>query len=171
MCDAQHLVGPDLNIISGGQTGVDRAALDAARVAGLDVSGFCPKGRAAEDGVIPDDYPLTEMAEADPAFRTRANCEAAEATLIMVMTGDRRRWGPGSRLTERHAKHLGRLLHVAVLGGAINGSLSMPDTLEETRAWMVRHNIRVLNIAGPRESMSPGIYRQAYAFLTRLFAV
>jgi hypothetical protein len=160
----------NLHILSGGQTGVDRAALDAALAAGLESGGFCPKGRLAEDGPIPNGYPLSETVESDPALRTRANIEAADATLILVMEGDRQRWGPGTQLTEYHARHLGRALHVAVLGGADDGALALLEALKQTRAWLATNGVRVLNVAGPRESLSPGVYRHAYAFLAQLFA-
>ncbi|MFT5538578.1 MAG: hypothetical protein ACI82H_000090 [Alphaproteobacteria bacterium] len=159
-----------LRNISGGQTGVDRAALDAAQAAGLQCGGFCPKGRAAEDGPIHDRYPLSETAAIDPAVRTRANIESADATLILVMDDDRRGWGPGTRLTEQHAQHLSRAVHLTVLGDGINGRPPILEALEETQAWIVGHGVRALNVAGPRESTSPGIYQHAHAFLTRLFA-
>ena len=70
-------------IISGGQTGVDRAALDVALALGLAVGGGCPKGRRAEDGIIPDRYPLTETPEPNYEARTRRNVEDADGTLIL----------------------------------------------------------------------------------------
>src|SRR5258707_9057662 len=71
-------------VISGGQSGVDRAALDAALAAGLPVGGWCPKGRRAEDGPIPDRYPLVETGTADSAERTRRNVRDGAATLILT---------------------------------------------------------------------------------------
>lgn len=71
-------------VISGGQTGVDRAALDVARERGLALGGWCPRGRRAEDGRIPDTYPLTETRTADYRERTRRNVLAADATLVLT---------------------------------------------------------------------------------------
>jgi hypothetical protein len=73
-------------IISGGQTGVDRAALDVARELGLPCGGWCPKGRRAEDGPIPARYPLVETASASYPQRTRQNVLDADGTLILTMT-------------------------------------------------------------------------------------
>ncbi|HLF11639.1 MAG TPA: putative molybdenum carrier protein, partial [Gammaproteobacteria bacterium] len=73
-----------LRIVTGGQTGVDRAALDAALELGLACGGWCPKGRWAEDGEIPPRYPLKETTSTDPARRTRANVRDADATLVLT---------------------------------------------------------------------------------------
>ena len=70
-------------IISGGQTGVDRAALDVAINLGLDYGGFCPKGRLAEDGVIPKKYNLTELSSIKYAVRTLENVKLADASLVI----------------------------------------------------------------------------------------
>ncbi|HEX2796260.1 MAG TPA: putative molybdenum carrier protein, partial [Immundisolibacter sp.] len=79
--------GRRLRVISGGQTGVDRAALDVALELGLPCGGWCPAGRRAEDGPIPARYPLTEMAGADYAERTRRNVAEADATLVLCHGG------------------------------------------------------------------------------------
>ena len=89
-----------LRIVSGGQTGVDRAALDAALLCGASCGGWCPAGRRAEDGPIADRYPLTETASSDYKERTVANVRDSEATLILgfaVTTNDtdRIRLAPG----------------------------------------------------------------------------
>lgn len=73
-----------LKIISGGQTGVDRAALDVALELGLPCGGWCPRGRRAEDGVIAERYPLTETRSARYAVRTVRNVRAADGTLVLT---------------------------------------------------------------------------------------
>ncbi|NNF57402.1 MAG: molybdenum cofactor carrier [Rhodothermaceae bacterium] len=148
-----------LRIMSGGQTGVDRAALDAARQAGLPCGGWCPAGRRAEDGVIPDRYPLRETPTVDYAERTHLNVRDSDATLILAR-------GPlvgGTALTREEAEALAR--PVLVLDP------TDPKAVREARRWMrQQHAIRTLNIAGPRESTEPGIYAETLAFLTQFFA-
>ena len=91
-------------VISGGQTGVDRAGLDAAREAGIRTGGYCPQGRLAEDGAIPDCYPMTEMAGADYAARTEKNVIASDGTLVLNL-GD---LSGGTKVTVDCAKKHGR---------------------------------------------------------------
>lgn len=148
-----------LRIVSGGQTGVDRAALDAALAAGIGCGGWCPRGRRAEDGPIAARYPLQETASARYAARTRANVRDSDATLIIVRGMDG--FARGTRLTGREADRLGRPL-MAV-------DLAAPEPRDETAAriaaWLAEHQIAVLNVAGPRQSGSPGIYAAARALL------
>src|SRR5688572_26590013 len=80
-------------IVSGGQTGVDRAALDVALELGIPCGGWCPKGRLAEDGRIPDRYPLIEMPTANFPARTRKNIQESHATLILMASADDRTGG------------------------------------------------------------------------------
>lgn len=146
-----------LNVVSGGQTGVDRAALDAARAAGLPIGGWCPRGRLAEDGPIPAEYPLRETPSDDYAERTEWNVRDADATLVLT----RGRPSPGTALTIELARRLDRRLLV----------LDLRDSPDPTAiATFVREGeIAVLNVAGPRESQSPGIGQEARAFLERAF--
>src|ERR1039457_2584832 len=72
-----------IKVISGGQTGVDRAGLDAAIKAGIPIGGYCPKGRLAEDGVIPSIYPLQELSTTKYQVRTEKNVIESGATLII----------------------------------------------------------------------------------------
>lgn len=143
-------------IVSGGQTGVDRAALDAAMALGLPRGGWCPRGRRAEDGVIADDYPLTETASDGYAERTRLNVRDSDATLIIA----RGRLMGGTKLTLRHARDLGRPFFVAYLN-------RRPKPLDIAR-WIAGHAVAVLNVAGPRESSQPGIHDAARTLLVNV---
>jgi len=145
-------------IVSGGQSGVDRAALDVALELGLDCGGWCPRGRRAEDGAIDPHYPLTETASTDYKVRTRLNVRDSDGTLVLT------RGAPagGTRLTVRFARALGRPCCVI--------DLAADDRVDEARAWYAAHAIAVLNVAGPRESTAPGVYDEAHAFLSRLLA-
>lgn len=145
-------------IQSGGQTGADRAACDCAMDLGIPLSGWCPRGRRAEDGVVPDRYPLLETDTAEYAVRTRLNVFESDVTILFTRgepTG-------GSRLTAETARELGRpLLHL---------DLDHVEKDAETaaavvRAWLVRHRVRVVNVAGSRESEAPGIYATVYRVL------
>ncbi|HEV3298916.1 MAG TPA: putative molybdenum carrier protein [Planctomycetaceae bacterium] len=145
-------------IISGGQTGVDRAALDVALAMGIDCGGWCPKGRRAEDGSIPSRYPLAETASPAYSQRTKRNVRDSDATLILSRGQPR----GGTLLTKRTAVELGKPCLAIDLGA--------PVALAEIREWLGRHAVRVLNIAGPRESQSPGITLEATRLLHELFA-
>ena len=144
-------------IISGGQTGVDRAALDVAIALGIPCGGWCPKGRMAEDGVIPAHYPLRETETADYAERTVRNVTDSSGTLILT-------WAPpseGTAFTIEAAKSLGKP-HFVVDLREDNGT-------DDAAEWLLRNRIRTLNVAGPRASKHPRLYAMAADFLTRLF--
>jgi hypothetical protein len=145
-------------IISGGQTGVDRAALDVALAMGIHCGGWCPKGRRAEDGRIPSRYPLVEMTSAAYAARTKRNVREADATLILSRGEPR----GGTLLTQRTVARLGKPY--------LSVDLDSPTALAEIRVWLRENTIRILNVAGPRESQSPGITLQATQLLHELFA-
>ena len=143
-----------MEIFSGGQTGVDRAALDAARKLGLPVGGWCPAGRAAEDGPIDPRYPLRETPSTDPAQRTEWNVRDSDATLILSpepLAG-------GTALTRECAERLGRPMLV------VDPAAEDP---EAARAWLAAVRPGRLNVAGPRESELPGAYASAEGFLRR----
>ena len=140
-------------IVSGGQSGVDRAALDAAEMLGLERGGWCPKGRWAEDGPIPESYPLKETRARSPSGRTRANVRDSDATLIFTdgaPTG-------GTRLTLAIAEQLKKPCL------CVDFSLGTEATM--VRRWIRESGAEILNVAGPRESHSPGIYDMAHGFL------
>ncbi len=142
-------------IISGGQTGVDRAALDVALELGISCGGWCPKGRLAEDGRIPGRYPLTETPSNRYQQRTERNVRDADATLVIT----RGPGGPGTEYTLRVVKRLGKPHLVVDLADA-------PDPTR-VRDWIRAEWVGTLNVAGPRESNNPGIYEEAKAFLLR----
>ena len=138
-------------IVSGGQTGVDRAALDAALDCSVPAGGWCPKGRRAEDGPIPDRYPLRETPTERYAQRTAWNVRDSDGTLILHVDSLQ----GGTALTQDEAERRGRPCLVVSVGDA--------EGLSTINDWMQRHHIQVLNVAGPRESEQPGIYEAAYA--------
>lgn len=145
-------------IISGGQTGVDRAALDLAMETGLSCGGWCPKGRKAEDGPIDARYPLKETESAKYSVRTEKNVRESDGTLVLTGCGPP---GAGTTLTIRFAQRLKKPFLVLVLSEAID--------YESVKRWIEAQNIKALNIAGPRESDEPGIYSRALKFLKKLF--
>jgi hypothetical protein len=143
-------------IVSGGQTGVDRAALEAALRSNIPHGGWCPAGRRAEDGAIPDRYLLRETPSPAYHVRTEQNVLDSDGTLILC----RGRLKGGTRLTRQLARRHGRPCRVIDLDRA-------PDP-NRVRAWLGEHRIRVLNVAGPRESQSPGIGAAALEYCLRL---
>jgi hypothetical protein len=144
-------------IISGGQTGVDRAALDVALALGLEAGGWCPRGRRAEDGKISVRYPLRETASWKYPVRTRKNVLESDGTLILTRGKPR----GGTALTAALAEGFKKPYRVVDLEG-------QPEGAEDIRKWGREHAIQVLNVAGPRESETPGIYDQAARLLKKL---
>ncbi|HJU03678.1 MAG TPA: putative molybdenum carrier protein [Nitrospiraceae bacterium] len=145
-------------VVSGGQTGVDRAALDVARTLGMVHGGWCPSGRLAEDGIIPPEYPLHETPSAEYAQRTRWNVRDSDGTLVLTMGRSKL----GTALTIDVATRLNKPYLVVDL-------INQPCA-DVVRRWARDHHIRILNVAGPRESTSPGIYTRAKQFLSAVFA-
>ncbi len=144
-----------MRIVSGGQTGVDRAALDVALLLDFEIGGWCPRGRRAEDGPISEYYPLAETASANYSQRTEANVRDSDATLIL----SRGRPSGGTALTRDTARTHNKPLLVLDLRTA---------TPDDAVAWIKRQAISVLNVAGPRESVAPGIYEEASSYLRQV---
>ncbi|MBM4310008.1 MAG: molybdenum cofactor carrier [Deltaproteobacteria bacterium] len=150
-----------ITIISGAQTGVDRAALDAAIACGLVYGGAIPCGRLSEDGPVSKRYTaLVELKTNVYAARTRRNVLDADATLILCP-------GPpegGTALTQRLASSHEKPVLVIDLDCETNGS-----AIKLIRAWIEANDPAVLNVAGPRESRFPGLYDRARKLLEKLF--
>jgi hypothetical protein len=147
-------------VISGGQTGVDRAGLDVAIKAGIQVGGYCPKGRKAEDGIIPNIYPLQELSTTRYQVRTEKNVVESGATLIINK-------GPltqGTKQTYEFAiKHERPCLIVRLDSNRIFEPIVVVN-------WIEKQKLNILNIAGPRESkFSEGIYHEAFSYLEKVF--
>ncbi len=151
-------------IVSGGQTGVDRAALDFAIAESIGCGGWCPRGGWAEDLLEPPGllalYPcLRETPDADPRQRSTWNVRDSDGTLIVTRGAVR---SPGTTLTRRVAVGLGRPLEVIDL-------LDGGEHLERIEAIVARLPAPgALNVAGPRESESPGIYAETLQLLSEL---
>ena len=148
-------------IISGGQTGADRAALDWAIDHGFEYGGFIPKGRWAEDGPIPSRYStLTELTSDDPAERTERNVIAADATLIVSHA----KLAGGTLLTWKMAGKHRRPVLIAELN-----RFSIENAADKCRIWLDIAAARTLNVAGPRGSKDKKIYDATYELLTAIF--
>ncbi|MFN3788821.1 putative molybdenum carrier protein [Massilia sp.] len=142
--DDVFVPGHGFTLVAGGQTGADRAALDWAIGRSLPHGGWCPRGRKTEDGMLPDCYLLQETPLAGYLQRTEWNVRDSDATLIFTL-GDR--LDGGSKRTAAFADKLGKpWLHVR------------PGVHPKYVArFLARHGVRILNVAGKRESSAPGI--------------
>jgi hypothetical protein len=149
---------PVERIISGGQTGVDRGALDAAMALGIPHGGWCPRGRRGEDGPIPARYQLVETTTPRYSDRTLQNVLDADGTLILF----RGRLHGGTELTRRLAEQHGKPYCLVDLTRRYN--------VTSIQKWLVSEAIRTLNVAGPRESSCPGITDEARRFIERLWS-
>ena len=149
-------------IISGGQTGVDRGALDACLSLGLPCGGWCPRGRRAEDGRIAAKYPLQETSS--PAYneRTRRNIQDSDGTLIItyekVLRG-------GTRLTASYAEIIHRPLFFYY-----PPALFVDVQFNQLIHFLIRHSVRRLNVAGPRESQWQQAYSVSYQLIFQLIS-
>jgi hypothetical protein len=145
-------------IVSGGQTGVDRAALDVALEHGLPCGGWCPRGRRAEDGAIDARYPLTETPTRDYPERTEWNVRDSDGTLVLTRSEPR----GGTALTARLARRMKKPCLVLDLGAN--------PRADDVRQWARLNAVHILNVAGSRESEQRGIGDQAREFLRELLA-
>ena len=147
-------------IISGGQTGVDRAALDAAIRMGIPHGGWIPKGRLTEEGPLPETYRLDEMETDSYPDRTEKNVVVSDGTLIISrspLTG-------GTEYTRKMIlKHGKQMLHI---DPALHANPL--DAASLVSSWIEMHNIEVLNVAGPRAGKDPGIYMEALGIITHI---
>lgn len=147
----------NIKIISGGQTGVDRAALDFALENNIQCGGYCPKGRRADDGPISPNYPLIETKTTLYPERTKMNILESEGTLIIYKT----KFDRGTGLTLKLCKELKKPYFIVKIDPGYG--------IKECLSWLNDHIILILNIAGPRESSEPGIYSETKKFLKNLF--
>jgi hypothetical protein len=142
-------------IVSGGQTGVDRAALDVAIAIGIGHGGWCPAGRLSEDGTVPSRYDMQETDSREYPVRTEQNVIDSDATLILYEG----RLKGGTLLTRRICVRLGKPFLVVRIDR---------DDASETRQWLAQWQPATLNVAGPRESTSPGIFHRSMSFLLKI---
>lgn len=146
-------------ILSGGQTGADRAALDWAINNGMPHGGWCPKGRRAEDGTIPERYCLQETPQSQYRQRTKCNVRDADATLIVTLT---RNLTGGTLFTRQYAQQIGRpYLHVSPSN----------DWRGRIKQFLDTYSIRILNVAGPRASSAPDIEQFVHEVLNEAKAI
>jgi Circularly permutated YpsA SLOG family len=143
VAQADRLMENPGRIISGGQTGVDRGALDAALATGFPIGGYCPVGRAAEDGVIPDRYALTELKRGGPLERTLMNVAESDGTVILYF----------ELLSGGTEKTLQACLFLQRPYLLLDAELCLPEAAaDRIRGFCKLHRIGVLNVAGPRAS-------------------
>ncbi|MCF6229074.1 MAG: putative molybdenum carrier protein [Planctomycetes bacterium] len=147
------------HIISGGQAGADRGALDAAIDLGIPHGGVCPKGRKFEDGTIPDKYTLQELGSSDFLDRAESNVVNSDATLICTFG---RLTGPARQTAEIARKHNKVWLHLDLNAEATNYAVKAVGT------WLGDHGIKTLNVGGGLESEHAGLQGAVRDLLNRV---
>jgi hypothetical protein len=140
-------------IVSGGQTGADRAALDWALSHKLPCDGWCPKGRKAEDGPIED--PLKESPSASYLQRTEWNVRDSDATVLFSLASELT--GGSKKTVEFAKKHHKPWIHLAA---------GDQDVAQRLKDWLAKNAVEVLNVAGPRASKEPGEGFASFVILT-----
>ncbi len=141
-------------IVSGGQTGADRAGLDAAIACGIPHGGWCPKGRTAEDGVIPERYQLTETEGVSYLARTERNVKQSDGTVIFTL-GELA--GGSLRTVDFARRHRKPWKHIQL------GGIGDEQAAEALRRFVTEQGIKVLNVAGSSESREPGLHQRVQA--------
>lgn len=146
-------------IISGGQTGADRAALDVALKYGMPHGGWCPAGRLAEDGELDAKYELNEIEHGRYRQRTKRNVLESDGTLILNL-GE---LNGGTLATQKFTQQLKKPCYIVKLD-----SCAFEPEVHRVIEWILVNEIAVLNVAGPSESKNPSIYALSIEFMTRL---
>ena len=146
-------------IVSGGQTGVDRGALDAAIALGIAHGGWCPAGRLSEDGSIPSRYELVETDSSEYPVRTEMNVIDSDATLIVY----EKKLKGGTLLTRRICQTQNKPYCALRLDDGTPEKRQ--QAIDTARQWLDDVRPQTLNIAGPRESSHPGIAERTLQFL------
>lgn len=150
-----------MKIISGCQTGVDRAAIDVAIEIGLDYGGSIPRGRKAEDGTIDKKYnKLKELKTDRYESRTEKNVVDADATLIFASGAPT---GGTAFTIESAKKHVKPFLLIDLKTKADD------EVIESIQTWLSENQPEILNVAGPRESSAPGIYERVFIILYNIY--
>jgi Circularly permutated YpsA SLOG family len=159
-------------VISGGQTGVDQAALRAAAALGIAIGGWCPPGRVCESGRIPDEFPLKETPEERSpeaphiarSLRTEWNVRDSDATLVLCGRGgvplDS---DAGTKWAMECAAKAGKPLLMC--------DPATCDGVFKVRSWLEAHGVRTLNVVGPSEAMEPGVATTLREFLLKALSV
>lgn len=161
-------------IVSGGQTGVDRGAIEAAFDLGFPYGGLVPKGRLAEDGVVPAKFTeMEEASETDYLFRTEHNVVHSDATLVLApecfeKSDDEPLVSGGTKKTVDFANRHGKPCATESRENPINKSYGLLCWLKSVKEEVCGGRPVVLNVAGPRESKCPGIAKYAYERIARL---
>jgi Circularly permutated YpsA SLOG family len=145
-------------IISGGQTGADRAALDWALSQNVPCGGWCPKGRKAEDGPIHESYPLRESTSASYLQRTEWNVRDSDGTVLFSLSPSLS--GGSKRTVDFAKKHQKPWLHIHA---------GQTDCEKRLRSFLADNAILILNVAGPRKSKEPGVEMFVMQTLERAF--
>ncbi len=148
---------PKIKIISGGQTGVDRAALDAALESGISAGGWCPEGRKAEDGPIAEKYPLQELPDGGYEERTLKNVQDSDATIIIYFKSI----SGGTKETLLYC--LNEKKPYLLIDGS---GITEDSASKRIKQFIDENQILLLNVAGPRASKEKRAYEYTKQVIT-----